>query len=108
MRHWRFAERSWETEVGDMNEQTAASLSFHVRSRRFVRESSLIFPRPDPRAGSVPRPPVDVDPSEIRQLALHHPGAQPRRRGSRTWAKTPTQEPLRLRHDAAARFVPAC
>ena len=36
------------------------------------------------RAGSVPRPPVDVEPETIRDLAfLDHPRAQPRGRGGR-------------------------
>lgn len=53
-----------------MNEQTAASLSFHVPEPEVRPGEQPDFSHvQSPRAGSVPRPPVDVDPSEIRQLA---------------------------------------
>jgi len=53
-----------------MNEQTAASLSFHVPEPEVRPGEQPDFSHVQiPRAGSVPRPRVDVDPSEIRQLA---------------------------------------
>src|SRR5690625_114956 len=58
------------TEVGEMNEKTAASLSFHVPEPEVRPGEQPDFSHVQiPRAGSVPRQPVDVDPSEIRDLA---------------------------------------
>ena len=53
-----------------MNEKTAAPLSFHVPEPEVRPGEAPDFSHVQiPRAGSVPRPPVDVDPSEIRDLA---------------------------------------
>ena len=53
-----------------MNEKTATSLSFHVPEPEVRPGEQPDFSHVQiPRAGSVPRPPVDVDPSEIRDLA---------------------------------------
>src|SRR5690606_20405963 len=62
-------ERATETR-GDMKEKSSASLSFHVPEPEVRPGEPPDFSHVQiPKAGSVPRPPVDVDPREIRDLA---------------------------------------